>query len=154
MDFLAPLGSVYQAGTLSGNPIAMAAGAQALHLLQQPGFYSELQRKMDLVAQPLEDYIAHKNINICLQRVGSNVTLFFGRKKVSNAEEVKALDPTLFATFFRFLFEKGIYISPSAHEAHFISSVHTDEHLHYLSMHILHFLERMHVEKQAELMIS
>ena len=140
MEYLAPMGPVYQAGTLSGNPLAMAAGLQALELLDQPHFYIDLQRKADLLLNPIQEHIAKKQLNICLQSVGSMFTLFFGRRSVNNMAEAELLDNAHFANCFRFLFDKGIYIPPLQQEAWFISSAHTDAHLQLTAQTIISFL--------------
>lgn len=127
LDILAPLGPVYQAGTLSGNPVAMRAGWEALSLVGEKGFYEELQRKADLLANPLRE--ALKNKNGCIQQAGSMFNLFFGVKKIASKEDLKKMDEEMFIRFFHYLFKRGIYISPSAHEAWFVSSAHLDEHL-------------------------
>lgn len=142
MDSLAPLGSVYQAGTLSGNPIAMEAGLQSLRLLQRPGFYDELQRKTDRLLEPIKQKIQQKNLNACIQQVGSMFTLFFGKKKVNNLQDAIEVDSALFAQFFREMFDQGIYLPPSPHEAWFISDAHEDDHLDQTRDAILEFLER------------
>lgn len=143
MDHLAPLGPVYQAGTLSGNPVAMEAGLQSLQLLQQPGFYEELQRKVDLLIKPIQQKIQFKELNACVQAVGSMFTLFFGKKAVRNADDALQIDTQTFARLFRELFKQGIYIPPSANEAWFISSAHQDEHLIQTREAILNFLDQM-----------
>src|SRR5262249_28527419 len=127
MECLAPLGSVYQAGTLSGNPIAMEAGLQSLRLLQRPGFYEELQRKTDRLLEPIKAKIHQKQWNACIQQVGSMFTLFFGKKKVNNLQEAMEVDGALFAQFFRSMFDQGIYVPPSPHEAWFISDAHEEK---------------------------
>jgi len=129
MDCLAPLGAVFQAGTLSGNPIAMEAGLQSIKLVQKTGFYEDLQRKTDSFVQPIKDNIKQKKWNACIQQVGSMFTLFFGSKKVNNLEDAVAGDTRLYAQLFRALFNQGIYIPPSAHETWFISSVHEEKNL-------------------------
>jgi glutamate-1-semialdehyde 2,1-aminomutase len=141
MNCLAPLGPVYQAGTLSGNPLAMEAGFQALRLLQKPGFYEELQRKTDMLTQPIRELIAKKNKNACVQQVGSMFTLFFGKKEVKNMEDAKQIDTDLFAKFFRYMFQQGIYLPPSAHEAWFISTAHQEKHLLKTRDAVLQFLD-------------
>ncbi len=141
MDCLAPLGTVYQAGTLSGNPLAMEAGLQSLRLLQQPGFYEELARKTALLVEPIKARIAEKGWNACVQQSGSMFTLFFGKKQVRNLQEALETDTSLFAHFFRTMFAKGIYVPPSAHEAWFISSVHEDRHLEKTRDAVLEFME-------------
>lgn len=141
MDCLAPLGAVYQAGTLSGNPIAMEAGLQSLRLLQRPGFYADLQRKTDRILEPIKARIAQKNWNACIQHSGSMFTIFFGKREVRNLQDALEVDQPLFAHFFRTMFEQGIYIPPSPHEAWFISDAHEEKHLDQTQENILNFME-------------
>lgn len=129
MDFLAPLGQVYQAGTLSGNPVAMSAGLETLKTIQTPGFYQKLQEKTDRLLLPLEEMIVQSKKNMCLQKCGSMFSIFFGKKKVSSKEDLKDLDEAEFIRFFKYLFERGIYIPPASQEAWFISTAHTDAHI-------------------------
>lgn len=140
MDYLAPLGPVYQAGTLSGNPVAMEAGLATLKLAEKPGVYEELERKTSLLADPIVEHIKKKNLNACVQRVGSMMTIFLGAKEISNMEDAHNLDKELFAKFFRHMLQEGIYIPPAQYEAWFISSVHTDDHLLKTRDAILKFL--------------
>jgi glutamate-1-semialdehyde 2,1-aminomutase len=140
MDLIAPLGSVYQAGTLSGNPIAICAGLETLAHIEQVGFYKELERKTRLLTDPIEDYLKQHHIPALLKRVGSMFTLFFGITAVKQREDLSDLDRAKFKSFFRYLFERGVYIPPSAYEAWFVSSAHTDEHLEYTRGLILDFL--------------
>ncbi|MBY0529062.1 MAG: glutamate-1-semialdehyde 2,1-aminomutase [Rhabdochlamydiaceae bacterium] len=142
MDTLAPLGSVYQAGTLSGNPVAMAAGYATITALEQSGFYSVLEEKTRSLTDPIEEFIRTHQLNLCLNRVGSMFTLFFGVRQVKRKEDLHSLDLEQFQSFFHFLFERGIYISPSAYEASFVSSSHTQQHLIYTRDAILEFLKR------------
>ncbi|MES2274020.1 MAG: glutamate-1-semialdehyde 2,1-aminomutase [Chlamydiota bacterium] len=141
LDCLAPLGQVYQAGTLSGNPVAMAAGLATLTTVEKEGFYEELSRKAHRLTQPIQEALLRKNTNACLQKAGSMFSLFFGVRKVMRKEDLKELDGELFARFFRYLFARGIYIPPSAHEAWFLSSAHTEEHLDYTADCICSFIE-------------
>lgn len=129
MDFLAPIGPVYQAGTLSGNPIAMEAGFQALTLLEEPNFYQNLQKKSDLLIEPIKETIQQKNLAACIQSEGSMFTLFFGLKEVCNFEDAKKLNAKTYMKFFKTLFDQGIYIPPLQQEAWFISTAHSEEHL-------------------------
>lgn len=131
MDHLAPLGEVYQAGTLSGNPVAMRAGLETLKILSTPGFYQKLQGRADRLLLPLEEVLKNQKKQVVLQKCGSMFSLFFGKKKVSSKEDLKDLDEAEFVRFFQYLFEKGIYIPPASQEAWFISMAHTDEHLDY-----------------------
>jgi glutamate-1-semialdehyde 2,1-aminomutase len=141
MDALAPLGNVYQAGTLSGNPVAMCAGLQTLSLLEEPGFYERLEEKTKLLTDPIEEVIEKKGLSITLNRVGSMFTLFFGVTKVERKEDLQEMDLTRFKDFFHAMFHKGIYIPPSPYEAWFTSSSHTEEHLLYTRDAILTYLE-------------
>lgn len=143
MDALAPIGGVYQAGTLSGNPLAMQAGIATLKELSAPYFYQDLQKKADLLLFPIEEYIKSKDLNICLNRQGSLFTFFFGPKEVSCKEDLSHLDHALFHRFFKELFSKGIYVSPSAWESNFLSSAHTEKSLIYTREAILSFLEKL-----------
>ncbi len=140
MDHLAPLGQVYQAGTLSGNPVAMEAGLQALKLLERPGFYSELQEKTNVITLPVKAFIEKNKINACLQQVGSMFTLFFGRRHVDNMSDAHEADRKLYTHFFKTLFDHGFYIPPFQYEACFVSSAHTIPHLEKTRDAILVFL--------------
>jgi glutamate-1-semialdehyde 2,1-aminomutase len=139
MEWLAPLGPVYQAGTLSGNPLAMAAGLRALQLLDVPGFYEDLQAKTDYLLNPIRQFFQENESDACIQAVGSMFTLFLGKRSVDCAEDAKACDAQSFAAFFRFLFSKGIYIPPLQQEAWFISTAHTEEHLDLSQKAIMEF---------------
>lgn len=129
MNQLAPLGEVYQAGTLSGNPVAMVAGLKTIELLEHPHIYESLKEKTDTITQALKEHIAKKALNVVIQQVGSMFTIFFGSKQVNNMEDAKTLDLELFAKFFRYMFENGVYLPPAQHEAMFVSSVHENENL-------------------------
>lgn len=129
MDYLAPLGPVYQAGTLSGNPLAMEAGLTALNMLSTPKFYEDLERKTNILTKPIKDALAQKKAMACVQQVGSMFTLFFGLRSVSHMDDAHKLDTNTYASLFRFLFANGVYIPPSQHEAWFVSTAHSEEHL-------------------------
>lgn len=137
MDCLAPIGSVFQAGTLSGNPIAMRAGMATLLEIEQEGFYEELQAKTDLLVRPIQEEIARRDLPACLQAVGSMFTLFFGPRKLEGKEK---LDEERYQEFFQYLFARGVFFPPCAYEAAFVSSVHTKEHLEKTRDLILEYL--------------
>jgi len=141
MDCLAPLGDVYQAGTLSGNPVAMEAGLQALNMLERKSFYAELERKTNMITKPVRESLVRKGAMACVQQCGSMFTVFFGKKAVNNMDDARQLDLEMFGRFFRFLFSKGIYIPPSQHEAWFVSSVHEESHLNKTRDCVLEFIE-------------
>ncbi len=143
MDMLAPLGGVYQAGTLSGNPLAMQAGLATLQELTRPLFYENLQEKADLLLDPIEDWLDKHDVPVFLQRRGSLFTFFFGVKNVASKEDLASLDPTLFSKFYVHLLEEGIYFPPSQWEACFISSAHKKESLLHTQKAILSFLDRL-----------
>lgn len=140
MALLAPQGPVYQAGTLSGNPVAMAAGMASLQLLAQDGVYEELQQRTDIITVPVRNYIEKRGLPIALQQSGSMFTLFFGKSSVRHMDDAKELDGSSFSAFFRHLFSHGIYAPPSQYEAWFVSRAHTDDHLAYTRDAILSFL--------------
>jgi len=129
MDCLSPLGSVFQAGTLSGNPLAMAAGYVALSLLEEPGYFEELERKTRLITDPVKEHIKKSGLSASLQQIGSMFTLFFGVDSVKNMDDAKKGDHNKFKAFFIAMLEEGIYMPPSAFESWFVSMAHTDEHL-------------------------
>ncbi len=141
MDCLAPVGQVYQAGTLSGNPPSLRAGLETLLIIEQPGFYEKLQEKTDRLVKPVQEAMKRKNFPGCVQQVGSMFTLFFGPKMVRSSADLSELDNELFARFFRYLFQKGIYIPPAAQEAWFVSDAHTNEHLDYTVKCICDFID-------------
>ncbi len=130
MQVLAPEGPVYQAGTLSGNPVAMAAGIETLRQLARPGFYEALEEKSARFISQLEQIIAGNGIQ--LNHCGSMFTLFFNDSPVQNFQDTKRSDQERFARYFRNMLDRGIYVSPSQFEGNFISEVHTPEMLDYV----------------------
>lgn len=137
MGMLAPLGGVYQAGTLSGNPIAMRAGLVALGEIDS-SLYASLEERASFFCGRIQEKIQKSGILACVQRVGSMFTIFFGREKVS---EKQPLDEPAFAALFRHCLAAGVYLSPSAYEANFLSSAHTDEDLEKSLNAILSFFK-------------
>ncbi len=142
MDKLAPLGPVYQAGTLSGNPVAMQAGLEALKLCEQPGFYKELQAKTDVITKPVQEYIKQKALPFCIQQVGSCFTVFCGVNDVHNYAEAKAMDIRLFNKLFYHMFDNGVYMPPGPYEAWFVSMAHAQDDLHKTRDLLLEFLSQ------------
>jgi glutamate-1-semialdehyde 2,1-aminomutase len=143
MDFIAPEGGVFQAGTLSGNPLAMASGLKVMELLKEDNFYKDLNDKVDFLLNPIDDFIHENKLNVCLNRYGSMFTLFFGVKKVESLEDLKQMDQELFRSYFLELKEKGIFMAPSAFEACFISSKHSFEDLTLTQDAMLGFLKKL-----------
>jgi len=142
MDQLAPLGNVYQAGTLSGNPVAMTAGLATLQVISKPDFYENLLKTTRDFLAPLKNYISEKKLPVCINQVGAMFTIFFGTDSVENSHDLKKLDEELFKRFFTHMFYCGIYIPPSQQEAWFISSKHSVENLEKTKIAILEFLKR------------
>ncbi|NDD58721.1 MAG: glutamate-1-semialdehyde-2,1-aminomutase [Chlamydiae bacterium] len=140
MNFLAPLGSVYQAGTLSGNPLAMQAGLTTLSRLQEEGFYQKLQDKANLLLLPIEQLIEDRELPLQLHRVGSMFTLFFCSKKIRSKEDLATVDLQAYQRYFQALFHEGIYMAPSQFEANFISAAHTEENLRWVRDKIMRYL--------------
>lgn len=140
IDLLAPLGAVYQAGTLSGNPLAMLAGKAVLEIAEQPGFYDTLNLRLETFLDPIRKEIANQDLPISVQSAGSMFSLFFGVEKVTSKTDCASMNEEIFKEFFYFLFDRGVYLSPSAYEAHFISPAHTDQHLTYVQSLICEFI--------------
>lgn len=129
MEQLAPLGPVYQAGTLSGNPLAVAAANKTLELLREPGFYQTLEKTSALLESGLKSATAEYNIPLTVNRVGSILSGFFTERPVNNFDDVQTTDIALFKRFFAGLLEAGVYIAPSAYEAMFVGAAHTQQHI-------------------------
>ena len=127
MRKLAPLGPVYQAGTLSGNPLAMAAGMKCMEILGRPGTYERLEQLGKRLGDGLLAAARAANIPACLNRIGSCLTLFFCAGPVTDYATAKKADTERFARFFRAMREKGVFLPPSQFEAMFVSLAHTEE---------------------------
>jgi glutamate-1-semialdehyde 2,1-aminomutase len=127
MEQIAPLGPVYQAGTLSGNPVAMAAGLATLDIISQPGFYDRVFAHTAGLCQGLRDAAAAAGVPFTTNHAGSMFGGFFTRSaNVTRYEQVMACDNAAFNRFFHLMLEHGIYLAPAAYEAGFMSSAHSD----------------------------
>jgi len=126
MEMLAPLGSVYQAGTLAGNPVAMTAGFETLAILIKPGFYKELERKTGILAQGIANSAAKVGIEIQIARLGSMFTLFFSKDPIVDYDTACQSDTNLYAKFFHGMLSQGIYLPPSQFETAFVSAAHSN----------------------------
>jgi glutamate-1-semialdehyde 2,1-aminomutase len=129
MQKLAPLGPVYQAGTLSGNPIAMAAGLAAIGILARPGTYERLNELGQKLETGLAAAAAAANVPVQINRIGSMITVFFTATPVTDYATAKTSDTARFGAFFRGMREAGVFLPPSQFEAMFVSLAHTDEDL-------------------------
>jgi len=129
MDRIAPEGPVYQAGTLSGNPLAMAAGIATLAELNKPGVYAELDQKTDSLTNGIRDAARESGITVQVDRVGSVFGMFFNDKPVKNMSDAKSCDLDRFTKYYNAMLEQGIYLAPSQFESGFVSTAHRDEQI-------------------------
>ncbi|MBU0592941.1 MAG: glutamate-1-semialdehyde 2,1-aminomutase [Pseudomonadota bacterium] len=126
MEKLAPVGPVYQAGTLSGNPVAVAAGLATLKLLQSPGFYENLTRMTKKLTDGLTAVAKEAGVAFCAQSVGGMFGLYFSATPPTSYAEVMQCDKDAFNRFFHAMLDEGVYLAPSAFEAGFVSAAHGD----------------------------
>ncbi len=129
MERIAPLGPVYQAGTLSGNPLAMRAGLATLAQLRRPGFYEVLNRTAEGLVSGLREAVRAAGVPTQVSAFGSMLTLFFTAAPVRNYETAKTADTQRFAAFFRQMLDRGVLLPPSQFEAWFLSAAHTTEEI-------------------------
>ena len=126
MEMIAPLGPIYQAGTLSGNPIAMRAGLATLPILETPGFYETLTRKSGRLGEGLRYALREAGLQGQVSVAGSLITLFFNDDAVLDYDDAKKSDTARFSAFFNEMISRGVFIAPSQFEALFVSAAHTD----------------------------
>jgi len=129
MEYIAPQGPVYQAGTLSGNPLAMAAGIETLTQLKARGFYETLAEKTESLGSGLKKASQNAGINVQLSQAGSMLGLFFTDKAVRNFEDAKTSDLKMFSAYYQGMLQEGIYLAPSQFEAFFVSAAHDTTHI-------------------------
>jgi glutamate-1-semialdehyde 2,1-aminomutase len=127
MSQIAPVGAIYQAGTLSGNPLAMAAGVATLKALENDKLYADMDRRADMLVKGLQAAADDAGIPFSAGHFGSMAGFFFTGQPVRNFDDAKTCDLDLFAKFYRGMLANGIYLAPSQFEACFISAAHTDE---------------------------
>lgn len=133
MDFVSPAGPVYQAGTLSGNPIAMAAGfAMLQYLNQHPETYEQLESIGQQIATGMKASLQKLNLNFTINHIGSMLTLFFTDRPVTDFETAKTSDTALFGKYFHAMLNEGVYLAPSQFESLFFSTALTDQHIKQL----------------------
>lgn len=126
MDYISPVGPVYQAGTLSANPVAMAAGLSALELCLHPGFYEGMADRTHAMAAALEAYAAEKAYPLHVPHIGSIFWLAFGKDRIERADQIDAANMNYFKTIHHELLQTGVYLGPSGYEVGFVSSAHTE----------------------------
>jgi len=127
MDLLSPTGGVYQAGTLSGNPIAVAAGLATLDAISEKGFYDDLERKAAELERGIKDAAARAKVQMFFSRVGSMFTIFFCDGLVRDYRSALKANTKRYGLFFHAMLDRGIYLAPSQFEAGLVSAAHTDE---------------------------
>jgi glutamate-1-semialdehyde 2,1-aminomutase len=128
MEKIAPLGPVYQAGTLSGNPVAMSAGLKTLELISEPGFYERLSNRVETLTKGLVETARTADIGLTENHVGGMFGLFFtDQDRVTNYAGATACDQERFKAFYHGMLDRGVYLAPSAFEAGFVSNAHSDE---------------------------
>ena len=130
MDMIAPIGPVYQAGTLSGNPLAMAAGVAALsHIKEHPELYGELEKKSSLLENGFKENLDAVGKNYAMNRVGSMMCMFFTEKPVNDFASAVKSDTVLYGKYYHEMLQRGIYLAPAQFEALFVSTAHSNEDL-------------------------
>ena len=129
MAQIAPQGSVYQAGTLSGNPLAMAAGVATLKQLQHPGIYDTLEDRSKRLAEGLRQAADDRDVSVSIARVGSMLGMFFTDRAVHNFDDAKTSNLNTFTQYYQLMLQQGMYLAPSQFEALFVSSAHTSEQI-------------------------
>ena len=126
MKHLAPLGGVYQAGTLSGNPVAVACGLATLKLIQQPGFYETLSARTARLMRELAEVGRAAGVPFCTDAVGGMFGIYFADTVPGSYAQIMATDKNAFNVFFHAMLDRGVYLAPSAYEAGFVSAAHDD----------------------------
>lgn len=126
MEKIAPMGPVYQAGTLSGNPLATAAGLATLEELKEPGIYETLEMTAGMLCDGLAGAAEKAGVPVTVNRVGSMMTLFFAREKVTNYDDALKCDTAKFARYHAGMLARGVYLAPSQFEAAFVSTAHAE----------------------------
>ncbi len=128
MDYIAPVGPVYQAGTLSGNPVAMAAGLAALQQLSTPGLYDQLYQRVDTLLDGLQERADKAGVPMTTNRAGSMFGFFFTEEpEVTTYAQATQCNMEHFKTFYHAMLEQGVYLAPSAFEGGFMSAAHSEE---------------------------
>lgn len=138
MECVSPVGKVYQAGTLSGNPVATAAGIKTLELLMQnPSIYEQIDQSAKKLAQAYRECAAKNNIDMTVNQVGSLLCPYFVKGEVDNYDKAASSDLDAFSVYFGKMLDSGIYVAPSQFEAMFVSAAHTEEEIQKTCDHIL-----------------
>ena len=142
MNMIAPSGSVYQAGTLSGNPLATSAGLVVLNELSKPGTYEKLEKRSSDLETGLKDAIETLKVNAIVQRVGSLLCIYFADEPIEKLEDIPDNVAERYKRYFHSMLESGVYLAPSAYEAMFISLAHSSEDIESTIKKSIHALEK------------
>jgi len=143
MRHIAPDGPVYQAGTLSANPVAMAAGYAALQELLKPGFYEKLESRTARFTQNILDYCNQKGYEISIPHLGSIFWMSFSKERITRADQIDAAGMEKFKVLHHELLQRGIYLGPSGYEVGFVSAAHTDEDLEEAAGKVMEALDKV-----------
>ena len=147
MEYVAPTGPVYQAGTLSGNPLAMTAGLTLLRKLKtNPSIYQELEKKSAYLEQGIKEVLTETGITFTLHRVGSMLGVFFCDEPVISFEDANRTNQTLFKSLFHYMLKRGIYIPPSPFEAFFLSNALSYKDLDFTIIALLKSIKELAVK--------
>ena len=147
MSYIAPDGDVYQAGTLSGNPVAMSAGRAALSILVKDGFYENQEKRTQEFVEKIKAHIAEKGYKIYISTIGSIFWIVYGdNDKIQSPDQISKEAGKYFKAIFTKLLERGIYLGPSGYEVGFISSAHSSEILNKAAEEIITVLDEVDIE--------
>ena len=128
MDLISPVGNVYHAGTLSGNPISVAAGIETISILKEnPEIYESINKKTENLVNKINELIKKYDVPATVNYFGSLFTIFFAKEKVKTLEDAMNTDSEFYSIYFDTMLENGVIVPPSKYEAHFVSYVHSDE---------------------------
>jgi len=141
MSHIAPEGPVYQAGTLSANPIAMTAGKASLELLMESEFYETLREKTMSFTDRIRSHAEEKNYEFSIQQIGSIFWFAFSNKRISRSDQINASSMDKFKIMHSELLNRGVYLGPSGYEVGFVSAAHTEDLLHESAQHICDCLD-------------
>ncbi len=149
MDYLAPLGPIYQAGTLSGNPVAITAGITVLkELKENPAIYHSLEQKGKQLKTGLDEVFKNTEIPVQINQVGSMISLFFAEEKVETFKDVQKADMEIFAAFFHRMLENGIHLPPSGYESWFLATTITDELIEFTIEAAIKSVKDLFIQKE------
>ena len=129
MRHVAPLGPVYQAGTLSANPVTLSAGIAVIQQLLEPGFYEEMESKTEHFVSKIQEHCSEHNYNLLLQSIGSIFWMSFSGKRAITADDIDGSSGDVFKALHAKLLDKGVYLGPSGYEVGFVSAAHSYEDL-------------------------